>query len=456
MNEAQIDQVRKHIEAYQSLGLSKILAKNNSHISDLSNVQIGEYTAQEFLSASNKVFIQFKEEIDTVFAKALPYSYHFHNEYGNGNLDSDLTGYLQNINNGNFQVSVSHLNRLIHYQAINGFWEKSKRKYFRSTEASVQQDKERIELTSVHLEAISQRIDSLLVVLEKSKDDLDSFTSIKRNELSEIEALVTASRNHSLEITNLQSQAAVLIEKINSLLQVSEEKKVSADQLLTETRTQLQTLKTTFENLEQNVAEQKNDFETLKNNFESKLTFVESKHTYFEQRNQYLDDLIGREVGASLFETFKQRKTELTGSIDFWKWSIPIIALVSAGWIIYLFWEVDPVLVSLQLILINSLKSFPVLALFFFTISQYTKERNFQEEYAFKSAVALTVNSYAEQLKEMSNQDKLIMESVQTIYMPPNKRKIEQQKEDISSTQNVKDIISQMKEIKDLITGGKP
>lgn len=97
-------------------------------------------------------------------------------------------------------------------------------------------------------------------------------------------------------------------------------------------------------------------------------------------------------------------------------------------WIVYLFWGVDPASISWQLLLINSIKTLPVLGLFFFTTSQYTKERNFQEEYAFKSAVALTVNSYAEQLKETANQDKLIMDSVQTIYMPPSKQKVEQQK----------------------------
>ncbi|WP_171493056.1 hypothetical protein, partial [Acinetobacter sp. TUM15113] len=141
-------------------------------------------------------------------------SYQFQNEYGGADLNQDLAVYLQKINNRNFPAAVLHLNRLIHYQEINGFWEKSKRKYFRSSEVNVQQDKERIELVSTYLDATSKRLEVLLKELETSKDDLDSFTSVKRSELSEIEALVTASRNHSLEITNLQSQAAVLIEKI--------------------------------------------------------------------------------------------------------------------------------------------------------------------------------------------------------------------------------------------------
>ena len=78
-----------------------------------------------------------------------------------------------------------------------------------------------------------------------------------------------------------------------------------------------------------------------------------------------------------------------------------------------------------------------------FVISQYTKERHFQEEYAFKSAVALTVNSYAEQLKTNDNKDKLIMDSVDKIYRTPIDKKLEQ-----SISENaVKDHTSMLKQI---------
>ncbi|MGF2683485.1 hypothetical protein ACQUFR_12025 [Acinetobacter johnsonii] len=97
----------------------------------------------------------------------------------------------------------------------------------------------------------------------------------------------------------------------------------------------------------------------------------------------------------------------------------------------------------------------PVLGILFFTISQYTKERNFQEEYAFKSAVALTVKSYAEQLKDEFNQDKLIMESVQTIYTPPSPKNSKVLNNESSSLENLKQMIDQVKEIKSIIGDGK-
>lgn len=454
MNLDQINQVKSYLNEYNDLNLAKLISETYIE-ENLDQVYIGSYSVREFLHASSKVFKQFEEELDTAFAKALPFSYQFQNEYGGADLNQDLSSYLSYTKNKQFDAAVTHLNRLIHYQAINGFWEKSKRKYFRTSEINVQQDKERIELISNQLEAVSERLDLLVLEIHNRKDDLEKFTLTKQNELTEIESLVTASRNRTEEITNLQSQAAVLIERINALLDASNEKKSSSDQLLSESKSQLQSLKNSFEELVNSIEAQQSEYETLKDNFESKLGFVESKHQYFTERNEYLDDLIGREVGVSLFETFKQRKTELDKPIFFWKCSIPVIAVVSIAWIFYLFWGTTPGELSWQFLLINSLKTLPVLGILFFTISQYTKERNFQEEYAFKSAVALTVKSYAEQLKDEFNQDKLIMESVQTIYTPPSPKNSKVLNNESSSLENLKQMIDQVKEIKSIIGDGK-
>lgn len=153
-----------------------------------------------------------------------------------------------------------------------------------------------------------------------------------------------------------------------------------------------------------------------------------------------MNDLIGREVGASLFETFKQRKGELAPSIEFWKWSVPITAIATIVWILILFGLNGAENMSLQTIIVDSIKALPAVGLLLFSISQYTKERNFQEEYAFKSAVALTINSYAEQLKHENNRDKLIMESVTEIYKTPLRSTHEKEKRENSYLLNIEEI----------------
>lgn len=447
MNKKQIDIVKSHVDAYMTLDLPELLAETYAGTTDLSTVQIGEYTAKEFLSASNKVFNQFREEISTVYAKALPYQYHFHNEYGAADLNQDFSAYFTHVNSKQFGNAITHLNRLIHYQAINGFWEKSKRKYFRHSEASVAEEKERIDLVSQHLEAVSGQLEGLLAELEGSKSDLEAFTNAKSSELNEIESLLEANRTHSNEIGEIHNKASGVVEKINALLAAADEKRDESEELLSGVRKESQGLKGTIEQLEQTIQKQAVTFDKLKADFGSKLSFVEGKTEFFEERNSYLDDLIGREVGASLFETFKQRKKELGSSIGFWKWSVPVTALACIVWIFFLFGNGDLSNLSWQVILINSLKALPALALLLFAISQYTKERNFQEEYAFKSAVALTVNSYADQLKDETNQDRLIMDSVEQIYRTPIGGKESKTKELASLGSTAQSLVDEVKSL---------
>ena len=445
MNKGQIDIVKAHIDAYMTLELPKRLAEAYASTTDLNTVQIGEYTAKEFLSASNKVFNQFNEELSTVFAKALPYQYNFHNEYGNADLNQDLTNYFAQVNNNSFAKAITHLNRLIHYQAVNGFWEKSKRKYFRHSETSVAEEKERIDLVAHHIDEVSGQLETLLGELEDSKSELESFTNAKASELSEIESLLTANRTHSNEINEIHTKASTTVEKINALLATADEKKDESDELLSELRKESQGLKDSIEQLDQGIKKQTNTFEKLKTDFERNLSFVESKTEFFEERNSYLNDLIEREVGASLFETFKHRKSELVSSIGFWKISVPLTALVCIIWIFFLFGNGDLSALTWQVILINSLKALPALALLLFSISQYTKERNFQEEYAFKSAVALTVNSYADQLQDIANKDRLIMDSVEQIYRSPLGGKDSKAKEAANLVNTAKSLVEEVK-----------
>lgn len=419
MNQSQIDQVKGHIDSYYSIDLSELLANAYSDYTDLNDVKIGEYSAKEFLSISNKVFNQFREELQGSYIKSLPFQYNFHNEYANGNLHQDLANYIANVNSSNFAAALTHLHRLVHYQAINGFWEKSKRKYFRASEASLSEEKERIELASKHILKVSEDLNKYIEEIAQQKDDLSNFTLTKRKELDEIEALLVAARQHNTEITNLHTSATSLIEKINSLLDVTDEKKEESEELLQEARKSSKELLEIIKSYTVDIEKQNKNYTKLDTLFNEKLQFVEEKREFFEERNKYLSDLIEREVGASLFETFKQRKKELAPSVTFWKWSVPIMAIATIAWIFFLFGNGNISEITIEVFGINTLKTIPALFLLLFSISQYSKERHFQEEYAFKSAVALTVNAYADQLTEPSNKDKLIMDSVGVIYKTP-------------------------------------
>nr|WP_283626454.1 hypothetical protein [Alteromonas macleodii] len=445
MNAAQANEVRNLIEEYYSIDVAGLISQTYMDSPTLNEVKIGEYSVKEYSSYLNKIFGQFREELNGPYFKALPYTYNFHNEFGSSNLRNDLSAILVNIKNKTFASTVGHLNRLIHYQAVNGFWEKSKRKYFRASEASVKEEENRIALVARHLEDASNTLEKLFDSVDREKEDLSNFVNSKTKELNEIEALLESVRKHAKETNDLRTEATGDGERVSSILQQAEEKRTNIvsieqkmDSLFEELRSHLKDAGRLSADIDQESKDLYKQFETL-------LAKVESKTDYFDERNKYLNDLIGKEVGVSLFATFKQRKEEFKAPLNLWRWAVPISAIATVIWIYILFGSGDLSQLSWQVFLANTFKALPAAGLLFFAISQYVKERNFQEEYAFKSAVALTIEAYAETLHDPKSKDQMILDSVSKVYQSPiNHRKV-----DLGQTneQNIK-----FDEFKSLIT----
>ncbi len=419
MDQNQVNQVKAVIETYFSLDIEKLIAETYKDQKDLASVKIGEFSVIELAESLNKVFSQFKEELDSTYAKSLPFQYNFQNEFGSGNLHADLNQIVAYIQGNQFSNIPAYLNRIIHYQAVNGFWEKSKRKYFNPKDRSFAKESERIDIVSKHLESLLSNSNAFFSSLTQKEQELDNFIKQKQSQLSEIESLLTAARQHASEINELNSKSATLAEKISTLSETSSEKEESISELLAIINKQQAESKKLTASIKSTLDEYTEMLSKLNTDYETSLDTVRSKTEYFEERNNYLNALIGREVGASLFETFKQRKTELAPSVNFWKWTVPVMTVATIAWIFFLFGNGNISDITLEVIGINTLKTIPAVFLLLFSISQYSKERHYQEEYAFKSAVALTVNAYADQLKDAANKDKLIMDSVGEIYKTP-------------------------------------
>lgn len=241
--------------------------------------------------------------------------------------------------------------------------------------------------------------------------------------------------------------------KINTLSEQAEKEKNKIENLKTEIDKTFSDFKTNFNQLIQELELSDGNFKTKFIDFETKLKLVEEKTMYFEERNQYLDNLIGREVGASLFETFKQRKLELNKPLNFWKWSVATMAVLTFIVIFAIFTNFFGYLGNIssalkwENILVNTLKSSPFFFLLYYSIAQYNKERNFQEEYAFKSASALTIKAYSDIINDETKKDELILKAVYGIYRSPIYNRLKSTKEVSSALDMIGEIVNKGSEI---------
>jgi hypothetical protein len=376
----------------------------------------------------NRAFTQLQSELRSESAKFLPDSNDVEGYVEDIATDVDIC--LQAIENFNHAEIVRRLRRIVSYQMRNGFWNQL------SPEILLEYEKEAKKLFKRYSQAVDE-FNRLMNNLRRVETDFESYKNIVETnssdsskrlavlvgeaaaKFSEIERILASAQSYSEEIPKIVSESSSAFAKLQALLVEEEGRTVDVQARAAESMRAQREAQVKFDEIFQHMSERINAVIGIQQQAEEAVTSLKDKSDYFAERNNYLDDLIGREVGASLFETFKQRKTEISGSIGFWKWSVLGVTVSTVAWIFFLFGNGDVSQMAWQVLLINTIKTAPVIGLLLFTISQYSKERNFQEEYAFKSAVALTINSYANQLNDKSNRDRLVMDSVTAIYKSP-------------------------------------
>lgn len=448
----QLNSIKGFIDNFFSIEIDKRVAEFYKDNENLKSIMIGQFDIITFIDLTKKVFNNFKEVFENDRYKLLPFQYQFSNEFGGGQLNNDLSNLVSHLNANQYPNAHGYIVRLIHYQIINQIWEISAKKE-KITKEDTNSLKNELTLISKHIKEYSDKINFLIKDLNAQKEELASFRNQKTIELQEITNSLQTSRAQATEISNLLNSSVSNNEKINSFI-------VQQTQKFTELETRNQTettfykqQKDNFEKLESDLTIQIGQVKEQISSFDEKLKFVEDKKSFFEERNEYLEKLIGREVGASLFETFKQRKLELKAPVNFWKWAVPIMAIATVLWIFFLFkghTDIKSIQEWWELFAVNTLKSIPAIFLLLFSISQYKKERNFQEEYAFKSVVALTIEAYSNQLNDSKNRDDLIMKSVLEVYKSPIHVKHDD-KDDKPSKQILESVKNMSETVKEVI-----
>lgn len=449
MNKNHITDLIIRIESIQNLDIDSTIAEIFKD-QDISTITIGQFGVDEYVSTLKRLLKQFISEFEKN-GYYLPFQYNFQNEFGNGNLQNDIQHLINQISaktHSNLNASVDYINRLIYYQIANGFWDKSIRKVHKANEIDLTELNEKLNFSQKQLQENFESLKAQLYSLNDEKKKLQEFIIQKNQEFQQIANNLQSSNTNTSQINQLLNNSTATNEKINSVLNQQNQnleslKKKSETQDLYFTKQ-----KEIFDTLEKTLNGKIKQVESQIIEFTSKLEFVESKKEFFEERNNYLNELIGREVGASLFETFKQRKKELISPVSKWLWIVISMSVITFVAILAIFtngfglFGAIPTDFLPTILITNTIKTLPFFFLLFYSISQYNKERNFQEEYAFKSAVALTIKAYADIIQKSDLKDELIINSVSGIYKSPTIYKSRVTKEDNSMLDAAKDLLT--------------
>lgn len=419
MNISQKQTILSEIETMQSFDFDNMILSQFPEHTDFNSIMFGNYNVLDFKSLFYKAITQLKTELESGLGLMLPNQENFHNDYGSLTLDVEmpnLRSYVSDVNNRDAAASL--LNKLIYYQIRQGFWDRSQIKQHNVNVDKLNAAQLQLELVQKSLAANLKTFDSLKSKFDTTLGEVETFFATKKQEMVEINRLLTEATNSNTRIAELVSSSTNKETEIDGILKNIKDKVASVTVSITEYETSFTTIQTDAATLktqlETTIATALTDLEKSKQGIE----FIESNRTEIVR-------LTGMAADGSLGYKFDKRQSDLESGLTLWKWGIPVVTVLSILWVLVVFTclqaHTDNVWINL---LINLLKTSPAFILMGFVFSQYSKERNLQEEYAFKSAVAMTLTAYSTMLEKKDNDDnktrqEMLLKSIQQVYAQP-------------------------------------
>ncbi len=434
INQKQI--VKDNLVAIQGTDIEQLLIAAYPSETDFSKINIGKYSAAEFLFLFNKMISQLEEELDNGLGFLLPFTENYSNDFGAVNLQGDLSTIYSYLNSNLFSAIEPILDRLIHYQIKNGFWNKSE---IKSHPVDLEELKKQKNLIGLNQKAIDLNLiafNDLKTNLEVTIESFNVFIDEKKQELN--------------QITTLLSTANTQLTEINTIVSVATNKDTEIDGILKNIKDKVTTVSESIAEYEADFTAIKKDNTALKLELETAIAkaledLKKSKVgiEFIESNRDEIVRLTGMAADGSLGSKFDQRQIKLEEGLTFWKFAVPTMSLITLIWIVVVFTCLSPHFENQWLnILINIIKTSPAFVLLGFVFSQYKKERNLQEEYAFKSAVAMTLTAYSEMLSNADNdgnnsRQQMLLKSIEMVYNQPQ---IHPVKSDTLFSFNTKDL----------------
>lgn len=244
--------------------------------------------------------------------------------------------------------------------------------------------------------------------METKKSELDSLLGAARQSGEQTTNALNDARNKLNEVISIESQ-------VNQKLQTIEQSRVSAAQKEEETKNKLEVISQIHTEAENKKAE----IEKLKSETEELL----EKNN---EQSEKISDLLQKAAAGSLFNSFNVRKIEFESAAKFWRLMIggSIVILVLGA--TYIAWLAQRSEVLSHAFLLKFSVALPVIYWLIFSTRQYTKNKRLEEEYAFKSAISLSLEAYRDLIKKESGEPTkqevvpFITEAVEKIFSSPS------------------------------------
>ena len=399
----------------------------------LANIMFRECNAIEFKKLYKSIIKRFETLIYSDIAIMLPIHYSCNESlYNIVEVIEDLKNYLKRENN---EYIFDEIEKVFNYYIQFGNWDKNLIYKPSFSQENIEKLADEIQLIQTKLNQENEQLKGLMDVYSELKKELDDklaqanefYKTIKQKSKS-------ATDNDSLILSYLSSAEA--------------------------NKNTIETLKTNIANSEQKISD---NIENYRKQFEEVITKntrslslikeAEELQKKILSQKDTVENLIGAAADGSLGTHFKERKNQIQMNVITFTVLVIASLVATTVWVCIIFYGFDINNSDWVHFVINVLRTSPAWFLVWWLISRYTKERKLQEEYAFKSAIAMTMREHSKLLKntdsgdvdKRDSQQIMLLKALENIYKNPDTR--QDKEKDNLTPKNVEGFLSKLTEL---------
>lgn len=450
MNATQRQNILDAIDEFKKTDFETPFQNKYKDTSTIDNVVVADYSISALLALAYRAIDQLEDILENGDWQVFPSDNVSVASYGSITLRNTVANIKAYLSTANYDSAASQIKALVYYEMKCGFWNQPKRIDLGIRESSLRKLEEKAVLAMTHTDAREEKVRSLIEDLEKKKEELTELISTKKKEL---ELLKTNQAESTAILTNIkgtESSATSTKEAIETL-------NGKANTIVTALKSVYEHYQKQVEENEGIISQANQSLSTFNAEASSKIAQITSDYDSVSDNAEQVRKMMGYIADGTLSHSFNQRKLDLKKQINTWMWISIVTVVLAVGWVYVVFAYLNAETgYEWANIIINGIKSSPLFLMLGFALSQYQKERNLLEEYAFRESVAVTLTAYLEQMPEKEDEDKrkMLMSTVEQLYTKPviaNKEYdlVKFDTKDLSeSTKTLKDII-------DTLTGKK-
>lgn len=416
MNLTQKQNVANAIQEFNSVEkqFEEIAAQKYQKEQSIDTIIIQDYTLSEIFSYSREVIKKISDRIEQDNWQILPNNI-VTQEFGQYQFYLCIVEMKNGLTQPNYDYACQRLKALISYATINGFWNVPKRIELGIRESSLTKLEERAQLTMEHIDKRAETANATIAQLDEKVNELNKLIVQKQQEF----ATLQSNQNQSNNLLNNISNANKNAEAYNATI---EQIKNKCNDVLTDLEQKRDKVSSEQNEIDKQMASINNNLDTLETNMKEKIDLIQNGYDSVSSHVEEVRKMMGYIADGTLSHSFNKRKDNIKKSKNAWMWiSFATLALLIA-WIYIIFkWLSANTGIVWADILINGIKATPLAFAFGFALTEYSKERNLLEEYAFREAVAVTLTAYLEQLNgdNTEEQKKLLVNTVEKLYTKP-------------------------------------